>query len=146
MADHWGQISFVTFSEKTTTDLWPNISYAPGDTNIQNRNWALECHLSSSMTLAHFEHRLEIVILWMHLIIMCQYCSNYNFGQYKAMQNNMATFHLIAAMPNVMTEWLTLLSCIWEVLGSNLGPETCYPDRFFLWFFISPPGKYWDNT
>jgi hypothetical protein len=29
---------------------------------------------------------------------------------------------------NVMVKWLTFWLCIWEVLGSNLGPETCYPD------------------
>jgi hypothetical protein len=29
--------------------------------------------------------------------------------------------------PNVVVEWLTLLIHIWEVLGSNLSPETGYP-------------------
>jgi hypothetical protein len=24
--------------------------------------------------------------------------------------------------------WLTLLIRVWEVPGSNLGPETCYPE------------------
>jgi hypothetical protein len=34
-------------------------------------------------------------------------------------------------------EWLTLLFRIREVPGSILGPETGYPDRFFL-VFLSP--------
>jgi hypothetical protein len=28
----------------------------------------------------------------------------------------------------VVVEWLTLLLLVWEVLGSNLGPETGYLD------------------
>jgi hypothetical protein len=35
--------------------------------------------------------------------------------------NNMVT-------PNVIVEWLTILLRIREVSGSNLGPETSYPD------------------
>jgi hypothetical protein len=34
----------------------------------------------------------------------------------------------VADTPNVMVEWLTLLFRIREVPGSNLGPETGYPD------------------
>jgi hypothetical protein len=30
--------------------------------------------------------------------------------------------------PNVVVEWLTLLLRIREVQGSNLGPETVYPE------------------
>jgi hypothetical protein len=30
--------------------------------------------------------------------------------------------------PNVVVEWLTLLLLIREVLGTDLGPETGYPD------------------
>jgi hypothetical protein len=30
--------------------------------------------------------------------------------------------------PKVVVEWLTLLLCIQEVPGSNLNPETGYPD------------------
>jgi hypothetical protein len=40
----------------------------------------------------------------------------------------------IVFVPNVVVEWLTLLLRIWEVLGSNLGPETGYPDLGFSWF------------
>jgi hypothetical protein len=29
---------------------------------------------------------------------------------------------------NVVAKWLTLLLCIWEILSSNLGLETSYPD------------------
>jgi hypothetical protein len=31
-------------------------------------------------------------------------------------------------LPNVVVEWLTLLLCIWEALGSNLSLEIGYPD------------------
>jgi hypothetical protein len=49
-------------------------------------------------------------------------------------------------LPNIMVEQLTLLLHIQEVLGSNHGPETDYPDRFFLWFSSVPPGKCQDNV
>jgi hypothetical protein len=39
--------------------------------------------------------------------------------------------------PNVRAEWLALLLCIWEIPGSNLGPETGYPDRFFVSISLS---------
>jgi hypothetical protein len=32
--------------------------------------------------------------------------------------------------PNNMAELSALLFHIWKVMGSNLGPETSYPDRF----------------
>jgi hypothetical protein len=35
-----------------------------------------------------------------------------------------------------MIEWLILLLCIQEVPGSNLSPETSYPE--FLVVFLSP--------
>jgi hypothetical protein len=44
-----------------------------------------------------------------------------------------------------MTKWFTLLSLIWEVPGSNINPETCYPDRFYVVFSV-PAGKYRHNT
>jgi hypothetical protein len=37
-------------------------------------------------------------------------------------------------IPNVMVERLTLLVCIQQVPGSNLGLETSYPNRFFVGF------------
>jgi hypothetical protein len=37
---------------------------------------------------------------------------------------------------NIMAEWLTLLLHIYEVQGSNLGPETRYPEVFMI--FLSP--------
>jgi hypothetical protein len=46
----------------------------------------------------------------------------------------------MAILPNVMDELLTLLLHILEVLGSNLSPETGYPDRFFV-VFLSPFGQ-----
>jgi hypothetical protein len=44
--------------------------------------------------------------------------------------------------PNSEVEWLTLLLCIREVPGSNLGPETGYP----LWFSSVPPGECHDSS
>jgi hypothetical protein len=35
---------------------------------------------------------------------------------------------LIDSIPNIVVEWLTLLLPIWKFPGSNLGPETGYPD------------------
>jgi hypothetical protein len=32
--------------------------------------------------------------------------------------------------PNVVAKWLALLLHIWEDLGSNLNPETSYPEVF----------------
>jgi hypothetical protein len=40
--------------------------------------------------------------------------------------------------PNIVIAWLTLLLRIREVLGSNLDPETGYPDTF-SWFSKSLP-------
>jgi hypothetical protein len=36
----------------------------------------------------------------------------------------------LSNLPNVVFMWLTLLIHIWEVPGSNLGPETGYPKVF----------------
>jgi hypothetical protein len=47
--------------------------------------------------------------------------------------------------PDVVLEWLTLLLRFWEVLSSNLGPETGYPDCFFFHGFSSP-SRCRDNT
>jgi hypothetical protein len=37
-------------------------------------------------------------------------------------------------MLNVMVEWLTILLHIREVLGSNVGPEISYSNRFLMVF------------
>jgi hypothetical protein len=34
-----------------------------------------------------------------------------------------------------------LLTCIWEVSGSNLGQDTDFTDQGFVWSFSVPPGK-----
>jgi hypothetical protein len=39
-------------------------------------------------------------------------------------------------LSNVVVERLALFLRIREVTGSNLGPETGYPDRFFVVFLI----------
>jgi hypothetical protein len=46
---------------------------------------------------------------------------------------------------NVVVQWLALLPCIREVLCSNLGLETGYPDLRFSCFFSVPPGKCLDS-
>jgi hypothetical protein len=37
-------------------------------------------------------------------------------------------YHIVTNQLNIVVEWLTLLLCIREVLGSNVGPENGYPD------------------
>jgi hypothetical protein len=49
-------------------------------------------------------------------------------------------------VPNIAVEWLTHLFRIREVPGSNLGPDTGYPDWGFSWFSSVLPGICWDNT
>jgi hypothetical protein len=54
-------------------------------------------------------------------------------------------FNSFTLAPNVLVEWLTLLLCIREVLGSSLGPETGYPARGFNGFpqsFHSKAGSF----
>jgi hypothetical protein len=46
--------------------------------------------------------------------------------------------------PGIVVKWIKLLLHIQEVLGSNLGPETSYLDRFFVVSSV-PPGECWDN-
>jgi hypothetical protein len=41
---------------------------------------------------------------------------------------------LLSQKPTFVVEWLTLLLHIQEVLGSNLGPETCCRDSFLVVF------------
>jgi hypothetical protein len=40
-----------------------------------------------------------------------------------------------------MAKWVTLLFHIWEVSGSNLGPETGFPEEDLQWFCSVCPGK-----
>jgi hypothetical protein len=42
--------------------------------------------------------------------------------------------NMLLIQPNAMVGWLALLFHIQEVLGSNPGPETSYPDRYFNGF------------
>jgi hypothetical protein len=44
--------------------------------------------------------------------------------------------------PNVVVEWPTILLRVREVPGSNLGPETGYPDLWFSWVSPVPPRKW----
>jgi hypothetical protein len=59
----------------------------------------------------------RIVVLLIYRDLIHHSCIPYN--KYNKIYNNM---HKIL-VPNVMVEWLTLLLCIWEVPGSNLGPQ-----------------------
>jgi hypothetical protein len=59
---------------------------------------------------------------------ICQHC-------YYQIQCTVCIVHLFSE-PNVMVEWLTLLLCIWEFAGSNLGLETGYPNRGFFVVFL----------
>jgi hypothetical protein len=45
-----------------------------------------------------------------------------------------------------MVEWLTLVLRIREALGSDLFPETNYPDQDFLWFLSVSPEDCGDST
>jgi hypothetical protein len=47
--------------------------------------------------------------------------------------------------PNVVVKWLALPFRIREVPGSNLCPETGYPDWDFSWFSSVPPGECHDS-
>jgi hypothetical protein len=47
---------------------------------------------------------------------------------------------------DVPFEWLAILLCIRQVSGSNLSPETSYPDSGFSWFFKVPPPRSQDIT
>jgi hypothetical protein len=47
--------------------------------------------------------------------------------------------------PNVVIVWLTSLFRIWEVLGSNFGLQTGYPDGGLRGFSFSPSRKWWDG-
>jgi hypothetical protein len=44
-------------------------------------------------------------------------------------------------LQNVLVRWLTFLLRTREVPGSNLGPETGYPDWGISWLSSVPPGK-----
>jgi hypothetical protein len=43
---------------------------------------------------------------------------------------------------NIVVEWLTFLTRICEVPGSNRGPETGYPALRFTWSSLVLPGEY----
>jgi hypothetical protein len=57
----------------------------------------------------------------------------------------MTKFHT-PTQTKVVAELLSLLLRIWYVVGSNLGPETGYPDRKGLWFSSVLPNKCWNIT
>jgi hypothetical protein len=45
-----------------------------------------------------------------------------------------------------MAKWLALVLCIFEIPGSNLGPDISYPDRGVSCFSSVPPSKFRDST
>jgi hypothetical protein len=55
------------------------------------------------------------------------------------------TFIVLGQRTNVVAEWLALLLRFREVSGSYPGPDTGYPDTFFVVILI-PPGRCQDST
>jgi hypothetical protein len=62
--------------------------------------------------------------------------------------NNICSFFIFISLPwpNVVVNWLTLLLPIQKLQGSNLGPETSYPDWGFSWYSSVPSGEFRDST
>jgi hypothetical protein len=66
-------------------------------------------------------------------------------GQFKTLHSEKMSTLWIVRSDNIQSEWLAFLLRIREVPGSNLGPETGYPDRLFVVFlgpFTQMPGYY----
>jgi hypothetical protein len=45
-----------------------------------------------------------------------------------------------------LVQMVILLTCVLEVLSSNLGRGNDYPDEGFLWYSLVPPGRVCRNT
>jgi hypothetical protein len=56
-------------------------------------------------------------------------CSFYNYIYLNTLPQFITAYALYIYASNFMVEWSTLLLRIQEVPGSNLDPETGYPDR-----------------
>jgi hypothetical protein len=91
-----------------------------------------------------FQHPFTAVIPFHSLVERCLIPSQVFMCNIRGFQSCAENFH--KDLLNIVVEWLTLLLCIQEVLGSNLGPETGYPDCGFSWFSSVLTGKLWDST
>jgi hypothetical protein len=79
----------------------------------------------------------QCCILWLSIqyVLLGQwYYSNWNFRRYTVVRICDCLLYWSAHIPNVVVEWFTLLLRVQEVPGSNLDPETGYPDWGFSWF------------
>jgi hypothetical protein len=70
----------------------------------------------------------------------------FNGDENMAEKIHVMKINIIKVTPNVVVEWLKLLLLIREVPGSNLCPNTSYPDRGVSWFYSAPPDKYQDSA
>jgi hypothetical protein len=78
------------------------------------------CYLSPKI---HFTVMLHIFFLGFQAVSF-QKASSLQFSMHPYSSSS----ELHTKRPNVVLEWLTLLLLIREVPGSNIGPETAYPD------------------
>jgi hypothetical protein len=74
------------------------------------------------------------------LFVCCKYMSVYYFFRFTHF------VHSYGKIRNTKCRGRLVSSHIWEVRGSNLGPETGYNDRNFSWFSSIPPGTCRDST
>jgi hypothetical protein len=79
---------------------------------------------------------------------MIPMCHTSNWSQNKSVWVAQYQSHLSVNYLKVINqtgEWLTILPRIQDILGSNIGPETDYPNRIFV-LFLSASGKYRDSA
>lgn len=71
----------------------------------------------------------------------CIHCINL-YKNIRPVRGFQARIHRQEMLFDIAVEWLARLPRMQEVMGSNFGPETCYPGQGFFWFYSVPPGKY----
>jgi hypothetical protein len=83
--------------------------------------------------ITSFEYRNNSQLLEVYLVHGRD--SVYNFSQVSYSVPLLVSVLFLSTVVNIMVKWLTHWFQIWEVLGSNLGPETSYLDGdFFVGF------------
>jgi hypothetical protein len=65
--------------------------------------------------------------------------------QYYTWNTKVFNYTFSAVFTEQVDELVTLQICTWEVLGSSLGQNTGYPDRY-LWFYSIPQQKFRGST
>jgi hypothetical protein len=87
----------------------------------------------------HEQHSLKYASLIILSALSCGFSLTFENGNYVSYLQNYCTDCILPIQtdPNVAAEMLALLLRIPVVPGTNLGPETGYPDRFFV-YFLSP--------